>query len=61
MKHGETIKICDSWYIYKWKSFGRKTMYASGFGNDENVAICGQGFYSKYQLLKDLKKDGVRK
>jgi hypothetical protein len=57
MKHDEIKQVGDSWYIRKWKSgLTGKTCFASCFGDDEQVAQCGNIFYSKYQLKKDMKR-----
>lgn len=55
MKSEETKKVGDSWYIYKWKRNGR-AKFASGFGDNEEVAICGGIYYSKLQLKKSMKR-----
>jgi len=57
MKHGEMKKIGGSWHIYKWKKGTTgATAFSSGFGDGDEIAICGSIFYSKYQLKKDMKR-----
>ena len=55
LKVNEILWIDDKWSIHKI-NYGGRTVFRSGFGDTEQQAICGDIFFSKFQIKKDILK-----